>query len=129
MIHKKDFKYLSKRSFTNNKRTILKLQFRSMYTLKLIRTAIQLDFKLGPYECKRVDDLEEVVAISQDTEWVTKKPEKAQQFMNEGGAMILIFNRGEKHAGTFERWTTFYHVNGGILNEGEVKRIKEDCKI
>jgi hypothetical protein len=97
--------------------------------VRLIRTAIQLDFKLGPYECEKIDSLEKIVEVSQDTDWVTKDPKKAQQFMDEGGTMILIFNRGEKHAGTFERWTTFYHVNGGILNEGEVKRIKEDCKI
>jgi hypothetical protein len=97
--------------------------------LKLIRTAIQLDFKLGPYECKRIDDLEEIVSISQDTEWVTKKPEKAQQFIDEGGAMILIFNRGEKYAGTFEKWTTFYDVNGGILNQDEAELIKKDCNL
>jgi len=84
---------------------------------------------LHRYICKIISDVEGIVDVSQDTAWVTKNEDKASEFFNNAGSLQLIYRDEEKYAGSFERWETFYHVDGHLLNKEEIIEIKDQCKL
>jgi hypothetical protein len=85
-------------------------------------------YHLHKYICKTVSDIEGIIDVSQDTAWVTKNEDKASEFFNDAGNLQLIHRDGEKYAGSFEGWETFYNVDGYVLSKEEVVEIRKQCE-
>jgi len=88
------------------------------------------DYSRFNYSCEKISDIDKVVEISQETVWKTKGFEKASEFLNETGQMIVIYKDGEKYAGTFRGWETIYLAYSSYkVRQPEAKEIKKQCNL